>query len=369
MPQESIPVIVITGGPCAGKTTVLSFLQQKLADLGITVVVVGEGATEFILSGIQPRLLNVHTFQSQLLQHILEKEARWKKIAALMFGERKVIICDRGALDTAAYTTPQQFELILGELSETMVGLRDRRYDGVIFLHSVAVDLPEMYTTLNNPARHESLAQALERNEKTLAAWTGHPHLRIIGNNTSIAGKLNRVLQAVYRILGIPTPLETERKWLVSSSVDLSLLPKPVRQVHIIQHYLINPNPDDEERVRYRGEGQDGTFYHTTKRFIRPGLRHEFERQITRKDYTELLRRADPSSGVIDKRRSCFVFKNQYFELDEFTAPAGLVLLELELIEEGESIMLPFRREDLTEVTGNLYYHNRAIARRLAKSK
>ncbi|MBQ3724982.1 MAG: hypothetical protein II904_05630, partial [Oscillospiraceae bacterium] len=36
------------------------------------------------------------------------------------------------------------------------------------------------YTTDNNTARVETLEEAIELDAKTLAAWAGHPHLRII---------------------------------------------------------------------------------------------------------------------------------------------------------------------------------------------
>ena len=47
-----ISKIVITGGPCAGKTTGMSFLEQELSKNGYKVVFINESATEIILSQI-----------------------------------------------------------------------------------------------------------------------------------------------------------------------------------------------------------------------------------------------------------------------------------------------------------------------------
>jgi CYTH domain-containing protein/predicted ATPase len=367
MSQNSIPVIGITGGPCGGKTTVLSFLQQKLTDLGFTVITVTEAATEFILSGLKPGPLDVGNFQRQILKHIIAKEDRWKEAAALIQTEKKVIICDRGVADAAAYTSPQEFDLMLGELGYNLVELRDKRYDAIVFLRSVAVDAPDVYTCINNVARRESIEEARALDARTLAAWTGHPHLRIIDNSTGIDGKLNRVFQAVCRVLGIPAPLEIERKYLVSRC-DLNLLPRPVQQVHIVQYYLKSENPGDIERIRARGQSGGHTYYHTVKRDIRPGVRTEIERQITQTEYFTFLRRADPVFGKIDKTRYCFVSQNQYFELDSFQNPQGLTLLELELTDENDQISLPeFLRDYVRDVTDDPQYSNKEIARQIAQ--
>jgi thymidylate kinase len=50
----SIEKIVITGGPCAGKSTALSRIQKELTQLGYKVLFVSESATEFITNGLTP---------------------------------------------------------------------------------------------------------------------------------------------------------------------------------------------------------------------------------------------------------------------------------------------------------------------------
>ena len=47
-----ITKIAITGGPCGGKTTGLSYIERYFTKLGYKVVFVGETATELILSGL-----------------------------------------------------------------------------------------------------------------------------------------------------------------------------------------------------------------------------------------------------------------------------------------------------------------------------
>ncbi len=365
MPKH-IPVIAISGGPCAGKTTALSYLKQKLVDIGFVPIVVGEAATELILSGITPAELGRAQFQRELLQFTILKEDRFREAARHSHKDRVVIICDRGIPDSAAYMPPSDFELMLNEAHMSIVDIRDRRYDAVIFLRSVAVDAPEIYTQANNAARSESTEEAKAADERTLAAWTGHPHVHIIGNTGSMEQKSKDVFQKVCQILGIPAPLEIERKFLIRSC-DYALLPRPLQEIHITQFYLQSADPGSEERVRLREQSGGQAFYHTVKSDIRPGVRNEIERQITREEYVEFLRRAHPQFGTIDKMRHCFVWKNQYFELDIFQKPQGLILLEIELAEEGKEIQLPdFLAPHAVDVTGEKKYSNKEIARSIA---
>ena len=46
--------VVLTGGPCAGKTTALAKIHKEFTELGYQVFIVSEGATEVIRSGAKP---------------------------------------------------------------------------------------------------------------------------------------------------------------------------------------------------------------------------------------------------------------------------------------------------------------------------
>lgn len=49
-----ITKIVITGGPCGGKSTALSRIQDAFTDMGYTVLFACETATELITGGVAP---------------------------------------------------------------------------------------------------------------------------------------------------------------------------------------------------------------------------------------------------------------------------------------------------------------------------
>lgn len=367
--QEHTPAIVLSGGPCGGKTSIMSFLQQTLADRGIHVVTTHEAATDFITSGLGPEFLG-ENFQERLLEYIICQEDKRKELARLIKnGKKKVLLCDRGTMDAAAYMSERDFELMLARTNRSVVELRDECYEGVVFLQSVAVDKPELYTTINNSARREDVKEARALNGRTLAAWTGCPHLSIVDNSTDLHGKALRVLQKISRILGIPVPIEIERKFLV----DLPEAQRRIhggQEIHIVQFYLKTTDVCEVERIRARGQNGGYVYYHTTKRHIDTGVRSEVERQISRAEYHHLLQRADPNIGKIDKIRHCFVFENQYFELDCFKNPAGLTLLEIELTDLADTVVLPgFLKDHVKDVTGDSNFENHSIACQIGRGE
>ena len=72
----NISKIVITGGPCAGKTTGMSWIQNTFAQRGYTVLFVPETATELITGGVAPWTCSSnYEYQKCLMQLQKEKEA------------------------------------------------------------------------------------------------------------------------------------------------------------------------------------------------------------------------------------------------------------------------------------------------------
>ncbi len=90
--------------------------------------------------------------------------------------------------------------------------------------------------------REESLEKAREVDTDVMAVWTGTPHLRIIDNSTDFDTKLKRLLKEVVAFLGIPKPLEIERKFLIEYP-DIEFLNsiKTCRRIPITQAYLTTP--------------------------------------------------------------------------------------------------------------------------------
>lgn len=359
-----ITKIVITGGPCAGKTTALSWIQSNFTKLGYTVLFVPETATELITGGVAPWTCGTNAdYQKSQMKLQLEKEKVFTQAAATMPAEKILIVCDRGTLDNKAYMTETEFACVMNALGCSEVELRDN-YDAVFHLVTAAKGAEKFYTTANNAARTETVEQAAALDDKLIAAWTGHPHLRIIDNATDFENKLKRLIAEIRAFLGEPEPCEIERKFLIEypDLVALEKLPN-CQRVEIIQTYLTAPE-GEESRIRQRGIGGNYIYFQTTKKKISGLKRVEVERRLSKDEYLQLLMDADPDCRPIRKTRYCMTYDNQYFEIDVYPFWKDKAILEIELNSGNEEIRFPDRIKVIREVTEDDSYKNAALARR-----
>ena len=192
-----ITKIVITGGPCAGKTTAMSWIKEEFTRKGYAVLFIAETATELISSGVAPwTLTSNEAYQNCQVRMQLEKEKIYEMAARSMKQEKVLIVCDRGALDNKVYMDDDIFTRILQSLHTTEEELRNN-YDAVFHLVTAAKGAEAFYTTANNQARIETAEEAAAMDDKFIAAWTGHPHLRIIDNSTDFEDKMRRLIAEV----------------------------------------------------------------------------------------------------------------------------------------------------------------------------
>ena len=199
--------IVLTGGPCAGKTTALVKVIDHFSSLGFKVFTIPEVPTIFAQAGMD-YLTSNHEFFYQgevaTLQEQLGLEDKFTQIAKTV-KEPTVIVCDRGAMDIAAYMDADMWNDITGRVGTSTPELLGR-YDAVLHLVSAADGAEEFYTTANNKERSEGLEKARIVDKRVIRAWSGHPHLRVINNHMDFDTKINRVLKEISSTLGLPQP-------------------------------------------------------------------------------------------------------------------------------------------------------------------
>lgn len=362
--EKEITKIVITGGPCAGKSTALSYIQNEFSKKGYGVLFVPETATELILGGVAPWTSeNIVSFQESVTKLQLEKEKVFEEAAKNIKNHDKIlIVCDRGTLDSKAFLSKDDFSLWLNKLNTTETKLRDN-YDAVFHLVTAALGAEKFYTLSNNKARTETIEEAIEKDRKILNAYTGHPHLRVIDNSSNFEDKMKKLLKEISSFLGEPEPFEIERKFLIKMP-NLNKLIKQanIRKVEIIQTYL-KSNSLDEIRIRQRGEAGEYTYTKTIKRKVDKIKRIEIEKRISKNEYINLLMEADTNKKQIRKTRYCFLYKNQYFEMDIYPDWKNEAILEIELNDENQKITFPKFVEIIKEVTGDENYSNSGLAK------
>jgi predicted ATPase len=357
--QEASPHvyrIVLTGGPCGGKTTALTRLRDRVEALGFRVFLVPETATLLAGGGVPlgdiPRSLLIRHEGNLMAVHLALEDSFFDIARAA--DRPAVVFCDRGALDYAAYMPTAAWQALLDERGWTPVGLYNR-YDAVIHLVTAAIGAEAAYTTANNAARTETPEQARALDERTRQAWVGHPHLHVVDNRTGFEDKIRRVLDAVCAHIGAPAPARQVRKFLVSPCPAL-----PVHHVELlIELTCLRTSDASEARLRRRGQGGSYVYAHTRKL---PAGGNVVERPLSGRDYFEMLAQADPDRRPVTKFRRCFLLDDHYFELDEYREPVtGMSILQVEVPCSVDVHLPPFLRV-LEEVTDDWRYTTAGIA-------
>ena len=360
MNKKQITKIVITGGPCAGKTTAMSRIKDTFTEMGYAVIFIPETATELISNGVAPWTLDTG-FDYQLCQMKLQihKEKVFEEAAEKMLDADKVlVICDRGIIDNKAYMTEDEFKRAFSSLNINETEMRDS-YDAVFHLVTAAKGAEKFYTLSNNHARTETVAEAIALDDKLVSAWTGHPHFRVIDNVGGFDDKMKRLIAEISLFL---EEVEIERKFLIEYP-DIRMLEKNpnCKKVEIIQTYL-NSETDDEIRVRQRGEEGNYTYFKTIKKKIGGIKRVETETHISKDEYQTLLLDADASKREIQKTRYCLTHKSRYFEIDVYPFWNDKAIMEIELCDENEEIEFPEFIKIIKEVTYDDSYKNASLA-------
>lgn len=359
----AIAKIVITGGPCAGKSTAMSWIQNAFSKMGYAVLFVPETATELITGGVAPWTCGTNAdYQKCQLKLQIEKEKIFEQAARTMATEKVLIVCDRGTLDNKAYMNEAEFAEAMKSIGSNEVELRDN-YDAVFHLVTAAKGAEEFYTTANNSARTETVAEATELDNRLISAWTGHPHLRIIDNSSSFEDKMKRLVAEISSFLGEPEPYEIERKYLIEYPDIKWLEGNPACQrIEIIQTYL-KSSSDEEVRVRQRGFDGHYIYFQTIKKKVSDLKRVEIERRLSQAEYLNLLMDVDTSRKQIRKTRYCLTYKNQYFEIDIYPFWNDKAIAEIELSDENAEIVFPKQIKVIKEVTDDDSYKNASLAK------
>jgi adenylate cyclase len=158
--------------------------------------------------------------------------------------------------------------------------------------------------------------------------------------------------------------LEIERKYLLDgapSEAELAAL--GARPTRLEQVYLVSSD-GWVRRVR-RIEAGGGSRHVLTRKRDRSGIvREEIEVDVSPEEYTRLAAEGDPARRVIRKVRHVIPYGRWTLELDVFSDPPGLVLLEVELEDAAEVPDLPpsVAAHVVREVSTDSTYANHRLA-------
>ncbi|CAJ0949575.1 unnamed protein product, partial [Mesorhabditis belari] len=333
--------LVLTGGPCGGKTTGMVRVASFFEELGWKVFTVPECATILLGGGVKFSELNetqAYQFQKDVLLTLLRIEEVFFTQASLITNKNVLVICDRGAMDPSAYIDKLGWLKMLDELGLDETYLRDNRYDQIIHMVTAADGAESFYSLANNNTRKEGIEDAKKVDWQTRLAWIGHPSLFLIDNSecASFEDKIRKLLQVVCDRAGVYTyerlaKNSRKRKWLLAG-IDETQFPK-YEEFQMKHDYLL---PDDGNQLRIRSRGQrDKMTYSLTSRNIMEGEAVETRMKLTKREYESYLNMKDRSRTTIHKVRRCFAWGNHFYSLDRFVLPLppncpkeGLLMLE-----------------------------------------
>jgi predicted ATPase len=180
--------IVLTGGPSAGKTTVVDLLYRT-EWFQLTVV---QEAASLLWRGGFPRAEDPVAIRCQQ-RAVYAVQRELEEIAALESLHR-TILCDRGSLDGLAYWPgdEESFFKSIHSSMETEIA----RYDWVLHL-----DTASSPNYQSSDIRREDFDQAMKANEQVKHAWRLHPNRVFISSHLDFMTKTKIAVQVVTMIL------------------------------------------------------------------------------------------------------------------------------------------------------------------------
>lgn len=179
-------LVVVTGGPGAGKTAVLEIVRREFCE---HVVVLPEAAGLLFGGGFPRRDSVVARRAAQVAIYHVQRQL---EVMALAESGAAVILCDRGTLDGLSYWPPES-----GSFYEA-VGI-DRakelaRYAAVLHLRTPTL---ENGYHRENPLRIESAAEARAIDERIVEGWNGHPRRTLVPASADFMTKAERAIMEI----------------------------------------------------------------------------------------------------------------------------------------------------------------------------
>lgn len=183
-------LIVITGGPGAGKTAVLEMAKKVLCE---NIVILPEAAS-IVFGGGFWRLKSTSAklaAQSAIFHTQAEMEN-------LVIGEKKwaVGLCDRGTLDGLAYWPDQ--EETFWKMSHSTIEQEYAKYIAVIHLRSPT---DQMGYNQQNPLRIETAIEAKLIDDKIAHTWARHSHYEVIENADNFLTKAQEAMRLISKFI------------------------------------------------------------------------------------------------------------------------------------------------------------------------
>ena len=224
-----VSTVMLTGGPCGGKSTAMQILTKKFAEIGYKVFSMPEIATMTVGSGCLFYTFNSHTERSEFTKAInnaqIDFEKYYKKLAEIQCQSKKdnvIIICDRGVLDNRLYMPIETKNEIALSTGCDDHKLMEKRYDAIFNMVTAADGSDEMYSNSNNIARTEDPDESIAIDKRLQNTYQNQEHFYIIDNKSvgDFEQKVNKLYKGICYVLKISSeiknqPMLQKKKYLI----------------------------------------------------------------------------------------------------------------------------------------------------------
>ena len=261
--ERTVDPIYWTGGPSAGKSTVMAFVGDKLTQMGYHVLTVPEAATLCIMGGIHPGSedIGVEVGQTAIIELNLAMKQVWEKVIRTAPTKKKMVwMFDRFLPDSKGYMPLEMYKRILRERGVHEAQILSSA-KGIVFMVTAAFGTSG-FTRENNLARREDPEGARLADLAIRDAWIGGPTISVIEPQEDFELKKLEALQVVLEMLGEPVPVEKEKKFIVRYRGDI---PGAFQDSSIMQFYCLSDDPYGELRMRERITDGYVAYYQTKK--------------------------------------------------------------------------------------------------------
>jgi len=322
---------ILTGGPCGGKTTAIARLSSFLRERGFEVIACAEVYTILASNGMSLDFYSTEgmdtVIQNSVLDVQLSLEDSIEKVLKAR-GKPAVLLCDRGPMDGKAYLSDEKWNNMLEKRGVTEADLRDTRYNACFHLVTAADGAEAFYTLDNNQARSETPEQAIDMDRRTRKSWLGHAHMYVLDNSSDFESKLQRLVNIVSKLVGLPTNLsKRSAKYLLRQRPNTTSFNVDFHIFEVEKVYLVVQNNDDDGaysfiRKRTTNGEKKGSIYQLTDVIRRDGQEFETKRIISAREYNASYRSRDLSRHIVRQERISFLYKLQSFTIHVYQTPS-----------------------------------------------
>jgi len=340
--------IVFTGGPCAGKTTLIDKTKKYLLEKGYDVLVIPETAT--ILKQIGLDFESVGSVKE--FQEAMFKAQKFYEDLVIQTPRRNksklIILYDRGILDNKAYCGSSEiFDSILKKHHSFELEELDD-YDVVLNLVSLAVCNPKKYNLTSNTQRTENIEEAAQIDKKTSDVWAGHRNLKIINSNITIEESFEIIKKSIINLINGIDIKDINQIYLDNTLEDFNDYNDNNSRLIKIQRMVLNVENTNNEYVLYKRSYKDNeTYILQIYKYLGNSKIVYCDKKISFQEYLGFITRYKLKDIEIYKQLS-FVKDRQLYEI-KFLKNA--TILEYEENKLNEKLVLPNNLKIVKEKT------------------